>query len=152
MVSLLLVLSIVGIVIWGRMHCKNKNSDAILGALICACLAMFFLAWMFKVCYDVGIKQTIIEQKIAMYQEENQTIEERIDSLVKNYMEYEADTYEQFKNESSTELISLFPELKSDELVIQQMQLYNENKVKITALKSELIDMAGNRWLLYFGK
>lgn len=156
MISLLLILSIVGLVVF-TILCKNAKSEDgqmafAICAFLCACLVVVFLIFTVHLCYDVGSRQSIIEQKIAMYQEENQAIEEKIDSLVKNYMEYEAGTYEQFKNESSIELVSLFPELKSDNLVMEQMKLYNENKQRITNLKSQLVDMASSRWLLYFGK
>lgn len=156
MISLLLILSIVGLVVF-IILCKNAKSEEGklafgICAFLCACLVICFLICTVQLCYNVKSRQSIIEQKIAMYQEENQAIEEKIDSLVKNYMEYEAGTYEQFKNESSIELVSLFPELKSDNLVMEQIKMYNENKQRITNLKSQLLDMASSRWLLYFGK
>ena len=89
--------------------------------------------------------------KIEMYQEENEKIEEDINILVKEYMEYEKDTYKEFKAESVTTLIALFPDLKSDELVNKQINIYVENNNKIKELKEKEIDMSIGRWLLYFG-
>lgn len=92
-----------------------------------------------------------IDKKIAMYEEENAEIEERIDTLVKGYMEYESDTFSNFKVEDSMTLVSLYPELKADELVQKQMSIYSENNQKIKSLKEEKIDAAKSRWWLYFG-
>lgn len=89
--------------------------------------------------------------KIEMYQEENEKIEEDINILVKEYMEYEKDTYKEFKTESVTTLIALFPDLKSDELVNKQINIYVENNNKIKELKEKEIDMSIGKWLLYFG-
>ena len=92
------------------------------------------------------------KHKIEMYQEENTKIETQMNVLVKEYMNYEQETFAEFKTESTMTLVSLFPELKSDELVQQQMKVYVENNNKIKGLKESLIDMKLAKWLLYFGK
>ena len=89
--------------------------------------------------------------KIEMYQKENAKIEEQINILVKEYMNYEQATFTEFKSEGSMTLVSLFPELKSDELVQQQMKIYVDNNNKIKDLKEDLIDFKLAKWLLYFG-
>lgn len=89
--------------------------------------------------------------KIKMYQEENTKIEMQIDELVKNYMEYEGKTLKDFKGESSIALVSLYPNLKSDELVKKQINIYVENNKKIKELKESEIEMKIGKWLLYFG-
>lgn len=91
------------------------------------------------------------QNKISMYQEENTKIETQIGDLVKNYMDYESDTYKEFKNESSITLVNLYPELKSDELVQKQMNIYLSNNDKIKELKEKEIDTKIGKWLLYFG-
>lgn len=90
--------------------------------------------------------------KIEMYEEENTKIEEQIDTLVKQYMEYEGKTLTEFKSESSITLVSLYPELKSDNLVSKQIEVYIENNNKIKQLKEDKINMKIGKWLLYFGK
>jgi p-aminobenzoyl-glutamate transporter AbgT len=99
--------------------------------------------------YSTGI---VANPKIEMYQEENQKIEEQIDTLVKQYMEYEGKTLTEFKSESSITLVSLYPELKSDDLVSKQIEVYIENNNKIKQLKEDKINMKIGKWLLYFGK
>lgn len=92
------------------------------------------------------------KEKIKMYQEENTKIEEKIDVIVKQYMEYEGKTLKDFKSSSSMTLVSLYPELKSDELVKQQIKTYTDNNKKIKELQEKAIDLKVGKWLLYFGK
>ena len=89
--------------------------------------------------------------KIKMYEEENIRIEEKINTLVLNYMEYEGKTLKDFKTDNSMLLVNLYPELKSDKLVEEQIKIYNENNKKIKELKETEIDIRIGKWLLYFG-
>lgn len=94
-----------------------------------------------------------IDDKIAMYQEENAIIEQDIDRIIEEYLKYEQDTFTDLKTEaSSITLVTLFPELKSDTLVQQQLEIYVDNNVKIKSLKEERIDIVKIKWILYFGK
>ena len=93
-----------------------------------------------------------VDAKIAMYEEENQQIEEQIDDLVKQYMEYEAGVFANTTKESSITLVSLYPELKADELVSTQLSIYVENNEKIKGLKMDKLNVSSHRWWLYFGK
>ena len=96
--------------------------------------------------------ESTIDSKIEMYQEENTNIEQDIDKIVKEYLEYEHETFADLKTEeSSITLVTLFPELKSDTLVQQQLEIYVENNAKIKSLKEEKIDIAKIKWILYFG-
>ena len=101
---------------------------------------------------DVATAITI-DDKITMYQEENARIEQDIDRIVEEYMKHENDTFTDLKTEeSSITLVALFPELKSNTLVQQQLEIYIANNEKIKILREEKIDIAKLKWLLYFGK
>lgn len=93
-----------------------------------------------------------VDEKTEMYQEENAAIEEQIGAPVQNYMEYESDIFEEFKEEDSIIYVSMYPELKSDTPVQSQIFLYMENNQKLRELKEQKIDAERYRWLLYFGK
>ena len=108
----------------------------------------FLYAFYLGICVANG---GVIDDKIAMYQEENEKIEEQMDALVSQYMEYESDTYGELKNDSSITLISLYPELKADELVKEQISVYITNNEKIKELKEDKINLKTKKWLLYFG-
>ena len=108
------------------------------------------------VCLIVGIVlcvsvtgRSVIDKKIAMYQKENTKIENQMDVLVSQYMKFEMDTYGELKNESS---VSLYPDLKSDELVKKQIDVYESNNKEIREMKEKKIDLKVLKWWLYFGK
>lgn len=97
-------------------------------------------------------QRLVIDDTIALYTTENTKIEQQISTLVDGYMQHEANTYKEFKNESPEVLVSLFPELKSDALVKQQIDLYIYNNAQIKALESRRISLRMYAWWLYFGK
>ena len=97
--------------------------------------------------------ESTIDSKIEMYQEENTNIEQDVDKIGKEYLEHEHDTFADLNTEeSSITLVTLFPELKSDTLVQQQLEIYVDNNAKIKSLKEEKIVIAKIKWILYFGK
>ena len=119
--------------------------------IIFAIFTAVFLIWTLILIHTVGTAGTI-DRKITMYQEQNNAIEESIDATVKNYMDYESGIYENLKDEDGINLISLFPELKSDILVQKQIEVYISNNDKIKSLNEEKIDVSKARWNLYFGR
>ena len=124
------------------------------GLYVSAIFSILITIGLFITCIvfacNIGTSKTI-DAKIQMYEEENAQIEEKIDTLVTNYMNYEKDTYSEFKTENSITLVSMIPELKSDELVQQQLNTYVYNYNKIIHLKEERINKDNYKWLLYFG-
>lgn len=93
----------------------------------------------------------VASNKIEMYQEENNQIQDSIDTIVSKYMNYENSTLKEFKSESPVTYVSLYPQLQSDELVKKQIDLYIANNNKIKGLKEQKIEMKIGQWLLYFG-
>ena len=107
----------------------------------------------FGACCTYGIIEgRYIDERIALYESENAEIEQNINELVEQYMQYEADTYSNLKGESGITLVSLYPELKSNELVQEQCDLYISNKKCVLELKEQRIRVSENKWWLYFGK
>lgn len=129
---------------WGYFHNPFLMCIGIIGVII------NLLCIIFTAHSVVGGR--VIEAKIQMYTDENTYIEEQLDILVSQYMEYESDTYKEFKNKDSVTLVSLYPDLKSDELVKKQCDTYVDNSNKIKALKEEKINLSTEKWMLYFGK
>lgn len=157
MIILLLILAIIAMVIGLVISVKNDFESVGVGFFglfvgIGGCLVVLTMVVLVIGCADDVISGKYIDEKIAMYQEENANIEEQIDALVQNYMKYESDTFSEFKSEDSMTLVSLYPELKSDELVQAQISVYAENNKKIKELKEQKIDVAKSKWWLYFGK
>lgn len=98
-----------------------------------------------------AVEGRYIDSKIAMYVEENKAIEEDVTSIVENYMDYEEQIFK-VDNASLTTLIQMYPDLKTDTLIKEQIKVYVENNKQIKKLKEERFDCSKARWLLYFGE
>lgn len=107
--------------------------------------------------YNIS-KLQVSDRKIAMYQEENNNIQTQITDIVDNYMKYESNTYDKslknidLKNTDVVVLTQLYPNLKSDEMVETQIEIYQKNNEAIKKLKEEKLDCEVSKWWLYFGK
>lgn len=150
MLIVLIILTILAVIVAGISY--KECNDGIgfvssIGAVGFGIFDFIIIIWVIMI-YSNGI---VAPKKIKMYQEENTKIEQQIDDLVKNYMEYEGKTLKEFKSESSMTLVSLYPTLKSDELVKQEINTYVENNKKIKELKEYEIELKIGKWLLYFG-
>ena len=93
----------------------------------------------------------VIDDQIAMYEEENLKIETQIAETVKQYQKYEHDIFVEVAPESAVTLVSLYPELKSDTLVQKQIEVYIANNETIKKLKESKISGSVKKWWLYFG-
>lgn len=93
-----------------------------------------------------------LDNKIEMYQTENTEIETTINYIIEGYKDYEQNVFENSKEGiDPVVLYSIYPELKSNELVNKQIDVYIQNKNTIKELKSQQIDNEVLAWWLYFG-
>lgn len=92
----------------------------------------------------------VIDDKIALYEEENANIEQSVNLLVEEYKNYESSTFEDLKMDDLTVVFSMYPELKSNELVVEQIKLHVANNAKIKELKEEKLDYKVCKWWLFF--
>lgn len=98
------------------------------------------------------IRGRTLDDKIAMYEQENAAIEQSVDVLVKDYYKHESDTYSSLKPENAVLFASAYPELQSNELATKQLEIYVDNNNKIKELKEDQINLFKNRFWLYFGR
>lgn len=94
---------------------------------------------------------SVINEKIAMYEQENAKIEQQIETAITAYQQHEKDVFTEVKPDSYIQLVSIYPELKSDTLVKEQIKTYQSNNKKIKELKVTAINGNVKRWWLYFG-
>lgn len=93
-----------------------------------------------------------IDEKIAIYEDENAAIEAQIAAVVENYKGYEMNALTALKpSESPAIVLSMYPELKADALVSKQIDVYVENNAVIKQLKAEKASYKVYAWWLYFG-
>lgn len=140
------------IIIIAMIRANNHGADydealcpIIIADIVCIIGMVILFINLFIVAY-------VIPNKIAMYQEENAIIEERVSSTVAKYMEYEKDIiYEVAPSDDAMTLISLYPELSSDELIKEEINVYVSNNNKIRELKDTELNKSIYKFLLYFG-
>lgn len=143
---MLIIFLIILIIIFFVAICKDFDGTAT--AMLCGIFGVLILIGL---CLYTVIDSRNIQPKIDMYEAENEKIENEISVLVSQYMKYEGDTVDKVSNSSSLMLVNLYPDLKSSELVNQQLIVHLENSNKIKELKEELISSRNARWWLYFG-
>lgn len=114
--------------------------------------ALMMVSVIVAICIGIKLSNSmIIDNKIAMYEAQNEDIEQRVSVLVDTYMQYEQDTYNNINCDDPMSLVILMPELKSSELVNSQIELYAANNNKIIELEAEKLEYRPLRWWLYFG-
>lgn len=101
-------------------------------------------------CIDIS-RLSVLDEKISLYEEENQRIEMQMDELTSSYMNYESDVFKNISSGSSINIALITPELKSNELVMEQLKTYKTNNEAIKYLKGQKINGKISRWWLYFG-
>ena len=111
-----------------------------------------FFALVGLIIVGVNVKSlSVIDDRIAMYEEENARIEQQVADVVEQYQKYETDIFREVAPESAVTMVSLYPELKSDSLVQAQIEVYTENNKTIRYLRDKQIKDNVYRWWLYFG-
>lgn len=149
MLILLLVIFIL-LFILGAYIEENTYSygGEVLGIIsIMTCIAIIISGMAIIIAYPRNI-----DEKLNMYQEENQSIELKVKETIKSYMNYEQETYKNLVETADiTTLLIKYPELNSNELVKHEIEIYKNNNDKIKELKEKQIDRSSYNWWLYFG-
>lgn len=145
-----LLMIIIGFVLSEKADCDSILEFFGIGGVVIGCIAeCVVLFFIILLCFDVS-KSKVIDKKIKMFQEENKLIEEQVTTVVNTYKDYEKEVISN-TGQMATILIK-FPELKSNELVKKQIDVYLKNNDKIKSLKEEKIDYQVSKWWLYFGE
>lgn len=128
----------------------NGNCDGIIGTFFGS--IPLFMGVIVAISLAVQVSNlSVINEKIAMYEQENTKIEQQIEAAVISYQQHEKDVFTDVKPDSYIQLVSVYPELKSDTLVKEQIKTYQSNNKKIKELKVTAINGNVKRWWLYFG-
>ncbi|MCM1259645.1 MAG: hypothetical protein NC182_01715 [Prevotella sp.] len=128
-----------------------KDVDGFIGGIMISGFIMFLLIALIGFCINDIIYEKVYQQQIEILEEENMVIDEELKVIVKEYMNWESDVYDQFNNESTITLIQLYPELKSNELVQTQISVFLSNREEIKNLKKNILESKTAKWWLYFG-
>lgn len=141
----------VGVIVLGAWLYKHINQ--IPGGITMACgIVGSIISFIALIVLLVTVSRLkTIDLKIDMYQAENTQIENQITECIKEYQKYETEIFTEVAPDSAITLVSLYPELKADELVKKQIEIYIANNQKIKELKEEKIMGDVYRWWTYFG-
>ena len=123
----------------------NNIEESIQGITIGAGIGTFILLILMFILWS-----PYIDEKIALYEEENIKIEKQIASVINDYQEYELGIIKECAPDKAVAIISLYPELKSDTLVAKQIDTYIANNNKIKELKEEQINQKVIGWWFNF--
>lgn len=147
MIAIGILLVAVGIII------DIKTDSLEMGVIISVIGGAHAILWILP-CIFVGIaisSGTTLEEKISLMEAENSNIDTQICEIVEGYKDFEKSTLEGVSNKSANVLVELYPDLKTNELVQKQMEIYMSNKNKVVSLQEDLINQKPLRWWLYFG-
>ena len=100
----------------------------------------------------IGLSNSmVIDDKIAMYEQENAAINEEVNLIVSDYKEHELDVFDAVTEDISPVVVfSLYPELKSNTLVSKQIDTYIANQEEIKFLKTKKLNYKVCKWWLCF--
>lgn len=147
MAILLFVIGVAFLIFFAITDCLDENGWFGVIIIIASICIFAFCA------YNVHYCKYTIPGKIAMYEEENAKIEEKVSNTVNKYMEYEKNiVIEVSPDDDVFSLVSLYPELGSDALVSNEIEMYTSNNNKIKELKDEALNISNYRFWMYFGK
>ena len=132
--------------------CDDVPPISIAGYIIAVVLLIFVFAMSLKFG-NQAFQGTVIDNKIEMYEQENENIENEIDALVSNYIQHEDNVIDKvaLNQGDGIKLVTLYPTLTSDELVSKQIDVYMANNQAIKDLKIQKEDCRIAQWWLYFG-
>lgn len=130
----------------------GDNFENLSIVVFCISASIGFIDLIILGCVSIDYFSTMqVSEKIEMYQSENKQIEEKINKTVSEYMKFENQTYKELKGTDGMTLITVYPDLKSNELVKEQIKTYTKNNDKIKKLKNDQLDRKTYKYLLYFG-
>lgn len=156
MLIVFLVIGILLVVVGCLIEIRGGASDA----AVCASVVMGLIATLGSIiimCVSAVelVNGRYIDEKIAMYQDENTKIECRVADAVDAYLEHETEILQMATVEATPEtaitVVAAYPELNSSELIAKQIEVYTENNQKIKELQEDKINLRASRWWFYFG-
>ena len=151
MVLLIFGLSILLLILLFEKSMKSGVDDPYIEGVIVA-----FIVVLTSIIAAIGLtinvqRAGLIDEKLELAQTQNAEIETKVKVAVEDYIGHESETYKSLKPEEVMAAATVYPELQSNQLVQNELNLYEENNKKIAELKEQKINAKIARWWLYFG-
>ena len=143
MLVLLLGLAIILFVVCFIVEEKTEDfKSEVFGSLaLCFGLIILGLIIAISILAPKAASESVYDDKIAVYEEDNAAIESFLERIAGSHVEYEQDSFAEGTTES-----------KYDAIVQQQLVVYIDNNAKIKDLKLEKSNIPKIKWIIYFGK
>lgn len=126
------------------------HDDELSFALECVAVGGMILLGCVIVWSIAGIGDAVVAaDKIESYKEGKVRIEKEMGTMVNAYMDYEKDNVKRISDKDAISYVTVIPELKSSELVEQEMALYADYDKRIMKLKEDQADAKFAKFLLY---
>ena len=143
---MLIILIIIFIILW-VIGIKKDDEFIFIPAIASTILTLFI----YLILFVQVSSENVFDNRINLYKENNNLIENKIDTTIKEYLKHENKTYNDLKSKDSISIILSYPNLASNELIKQEIETYKENNKKILELKEVKTFIPLEKWLLYFG-
>ena len=122
----------------------------LLGIGVVASLALGIL-----LCYVIQSRHSIIynnSRQIEVLEENNKELLAELEPVIEKYLNYESGTLTNLKVNSDTIIAySVYPELKGNEFVMEQVKIIKSNNREIIKKKLELASLENYRIWLFMG-
>lgn len=105
------------------------------------------------VCSILLLTSFTINDEITLCEQNNVEIEQSVGECVEKYMQYEKGTFEELKPDMDyIAFAQIYPEIKTNEMVQEQIKMYQKNKQKIYDLEIKKLELRIYKFLVYFGR
>ena len=143
---MLIIFIIIFIVLW-VIGIKKDNEFIFIPSISLTILTLFI----YLILFVQVSSENVLDNRINLYKENNNLIENKIDITIKEYLKHENKTYNDLKSKDSISIILSYPNLASNELIKQEIETYKENNKKILELKEAKAFIPLEKWWLYLG-
>ena len=145
MIWVLLVASVAFAVFFTQYAWRHRKSNP------CGSFIGAFFGWMVVITVVAAacslttayLGYGIIDDKIAIIEEENGKIELQVEEAVKQYQNYESGIFTDASQDVDSDVLVLverYPEIKSNVMVLKQIELYQQNNREIRELRLKKLD------------
>jgi hypothetical protein len=146
MISIIFIVLIALLVFWVVKDYDNEIS-CVIG---CVITVGIFISVILIVCAICRIWDgAVATDKIKSYEQGKIRIEKEMGTMVNAYMDYEKDNVKRVSDKDAVSYVTVIPELKSSDLVKQEMALYADYDKRIMKLKEKQADAKFAKFLLY---
>ena len=143
----ILVIVSLAILILGIIN--EEETTEIVSGLILVCSLIALLSCLMK----YNFTKVTADKQITVLEQRNNEVIAQIEPLVKQYLEYESNTFKDLKPSADKVIaISQYPNLKGNEFVQTQIKIILENQKKITDLKLDKVSLNAYKLWIFMGE